>query len=73
MSRVLLRASLLKSVGPGQRYLLEREWRDDGRVVQRTNAGEPIKEDDWREVARWTDLVGERRRAMTEGWAVAED
>ena len=68
MSAVVLRAHLLKSVGPGQRYLMEREWRSDGRVVQRVNAGEPIKEDDWREIARWTDLDRERVASRQEGW-----
>ena len=68
IARVLLRAHLLKSVGPGQKYLMEREWRSDGRVMQRVNAGEPIKEDDWQEVARWTDLDRERATSTTEGW-----
>jgi len=41
ISRVVLRAHQLKSIGPGQRYLMEREWLSDGRVLQRINEGTP--------------------------------
>ena len=70
ISRVLLRAHVLKSVGPGQRYLVEREWHSDGRVMQRVNAGVPVKEDEWHEVGRWGDLATERRGAQSDGWDI---
>ena len=56
------------TVGHGQRYLVEREWRDDGRVMQRVNPGEPITEDDWRDVGRWTDADAERASCRRAGW-----
>ena len=70
ISRAVLRAHQLKSVGPGQRYLMEREWRSDGRVMQRVNAGQPVMEDDWREIGRWRDLDVERRALGDQGWEI---
>lgn len=66
--RAVLRAHQLRSIGPGQRWLVEREWLADGRVMQRINEGKPILENDWREAARWTDLAAERERLRAEGW-----
>ena len=66
--RAVLRAHQLRSIGPGQRWLVEREWLADGRVMQRINEGRPIMENDWRETARWTDLDAERARLRAEGW-----
>jgi len=42
IARALLRAHRLRSIGPGQRWLVEREWLDDGRVMQRINEGKPV-------------------------------
>ena len=70
ISRAVLRAHQLRSVGPGQRYLMEREWLSDGRVMQRVNAGEPVKENDWREIGRWRDLDSERRALDAQGWEI---
>ena len=72
MTRAILRAHQLRSVGHGQRWLVEREWLADGRVMQRVNPGIPIKEDDWREVSRWSDLAVERTRLAAEAWEVDE-
>jgi hypothetical protein len=68
--RVVLRAHQLRSVGPGQRYLMERVWRDDGRVLQRVNEGVPEPERDWKEIGRWRDLDNERRAMAEQGWEI---
>lgn len=70
--RAVLRAHQLRSIGPGQRWLVEREWLADGRVMQRVNEGRPVVESEWREIARWRDLDSERKRARDEGWKVGE-
>ncbi len=70
MGRAVLRGHQLRSVGPGQRWLVEREWLADGRVMQRVNAGVPDKEDDWREIGRWRDLDLERNAAAAQGWEI---
>jgi hypothetical protein len=70
ISRVLLRAHQLKSLGPGQKYLVEREWRSDGRVMQRVNEGRADLEDDWKAIGRWRDLDAERRAVASQGWAL---
>ena len=70
ISRAVLRAHQLRSVGPGQKWLVEREWLADGRVMQRVNEGKPIHENDWREIARWSDLESERASLRSEGWEI---
>jgi hypothetical protein len=70
IARPLLRAHQLRSVGPGQRWLVEREWLADHRVMQRVNEGRPLLENDWRETARWSDLDTERARLRDEGWEI---
>jgi len=70
IGRVVLRAHQLKSIGPGQRYLMEREWRDDGRVFQRVNEGTPSTEQEWKAIGRWRDLDGERRALAAQGWEI---
>lgn len=70
IAKAVLRAHQLRSVGPGQRWLVEREWLSDGRVMQRINEGTPVTEDDWREVARWTDVAAERERLRAERWEI---
>ena len=67
IARAVLRAHQLRSIGPGQRWLVEREWLDDGRVMQRVNEGRPVVENEWREADRWSDLDAERMRLRTEG------
>ena len=81
-SRPVLRAHQLRSVGPRgrgpgsasqasvQKWLVEREWLSDGRVMQRINEGKPILEDDWRETARWSDLEAERAQLRADGWEI---
>lgn len=68
MSRVLLRAHQLRSVGPGQRWLVEREYASDGRILQRVNEGRPDVEDEWQEIGRWSDLDAERATLAAAGW-----
>jgi hypothetical protein len=70
IARALLRAHQLRSLGTGQRWLVEREWLSDGRVVERINEGKPLLENDWREVARWSDLDDERARARSTAWEI---
>ena len=70
IARALLRAHQLRSVGPGQRWLVEREWLSDHRVMQRINEGRPVPEDEWRETARWSDLDAERARLRDDGWEI---
>jgi len=68
IARALLRAHQLRSIGAGQRWLVEREWLADGRVMQRINEGKPVLENEWRETGRWSDLDAERERLRAEGW-----
>ena len=68
IARAVLRAHQLRSVGPGQRWLVEREWLSDGRVMQRINEGRPVVENEWSETGRWSDLDIERARLGSEGW-----
>ena len=68
IARPLLRAHQLRSVGPGQRWLVERELTADGKIHERTNEGTPEPTKSWAVVGRWTDLATERQRLATEGW-----
>ena len=68
IARPLLRAHQLRSVGPGQRWLVELELTSDGRVHQRVNEGTPESTKPWTVVGAWKDLEAERRRLMSEGW-----
>ncbi len=68
IARPLLRAHQLRSVGPGQRWLVERELTSDRRIRQRVNEGTPEATRSWKVVGRWTDLEVERRRLLAEGW-----
>ena len=70
ISRAVLRAHQLKSVGPGQRYLMEREWLPDGRVMQRINEGTPEADRDWKPIGTWRDLDSERRALAVQGWVI---
>lgn len=70
IGRAVLRAHQLRSVGPGQRWLVEREWLADGRVMQRVNEGVADKEDAWREIGRWRDLDLERDAVAAQGWEI---
>ena len=70
ISRVVLRAHQLKSIGPGQRYLLEREWLTDGRVLQRINEGTPSNDQEWKPIGRWRDIAAERRALTAQGWEI---
>ena len=68
----LLRASLLLRVAHGERQLVERELRDDQRVMQRINPGTPIDETPWTEIGRYKDLEKERARLRADGWEIEE-
>jgi hypothetical protein len=68
IARPVLRAHQLRSIGPGQRYLVEREWLSDGRLMQRVNEGMPEATRDWREIGRWRDLDAERAALTRDGW-----
>ncbi len=68
ISRALLRAHQLRSIGPGQRWLVEREYASDGRIRQRVNEGRPDVEDEWKEIGRWSDLDAERATLARDGW-----
>ena len=70
ISRAVLRAHQLKSIGPGQRYLMEREWLPDGRVMQRINDGVPETEREWKAIGTWRDLDSERRALAAQGWEI---
>ena len=70
IARVVLRAHQLRSIGPGQRYLMEREWRDDGRVLQRINEGTPSNDQEWKAIGKWRDLGDERRALSAQGWEI---
>ena len=68
ISRAVLRARQLRSVGPGQRWLVELELTADGEIQQRINEGTPEPRSSWKTVGRWTDIEAERRRLAAEGW-----
>jgi hypothetical protein len=70
IARPLLRAHQLRSVGPGQRWLVELELTSDGTIRQRVNEGTPLPTQSWTVVGRWTDLTAERRRLTGQGWEV---
>ena len=68
IARPLLRAHQLRSVGPGQRWLVELELTSDGKIHQRVNEGTPEPSSAWVVIGGWTDLATERQRLATEGW-----
>jgi hypothetical protein len=70
ISRAVMRAHQVRSVGPGQRYLMEREWLPDGRVMQRINEGTPEAEREWKQIGRWLDLEKERAALAQQGWEI---
>ena len=70
--RALLRAHQLRSVGPGQRWLVELELTSDGKIHQRVNEGTPEPANQWVVVGSWVDLATERKRLASEGWDLDE-
>lgn len=72
IERVLLRAHQVRSIGAGQRYLVERTFRSNGRIYQRINEGTPEPTRNWKMVGRWSDLDAERAKLTAEGWRVEE-
>ncbi len=68
--RVVLAAHQLRSVGPGQRYLMERRWLDNGDVMQRVNEGVADSERAWTKIGRWRDLEQERTAIAAQGWEI---
>ncbi|HEY6958582.1 MAG TPA: hypothetical protein VI814_07155 [Candidatus Limnocylindria bacterium] len=68
IGRVVLAAHQLKSIGAGQRYLMERRWLDDGTVEQRINEGTPEGAQEWKKIGRWRDLASERAAIASQGW-----
>lgn len=54
--RVLARADVTRRLAHGDRYLQTRLYLADGRVMEQVNVGVPDLENEWREVARFTDL-----------------
>ena len=70
IARALLRAHQLRSIGAGQRWLVEREYANDGWIRQRMNEGRPDVEDEWKEIGRWSDLGAERAKLLAEGWKI---
>jgi hypothetical protein len=68
IQRAVLRAHQLRSIGPGQRWLVELELLSDGRILERVNPGTPEPTQDWKEIGRWTDLTAERERLARDAW-----
>ena len=60
----------MRSIGAGQRYLVERTLRANGRIYQRVNEGTPEPTRSWKTVGRWSDLGAERARLIAAGWQV---
>jgi hypothetical protein len=71
IAKPVLRAHQLRSIGPGQRWLVELEFFSDGRVFERLNPGEPDTTKEWKETGRWTDLADERVRLARAGWELS--
>jgi hypothetical protein len=72
IQRAVLRAHQLRSIGPGQRWLVELELLSDGRVMERLNPGTPEPLQEWKEIGRWRDLAAERARLARDGWELSE-
>ena len=72
ISRPVLRAHQLRSVGPGQRWLVELELMSDGQIRQRINEGLPATSAPWKLIGRWTDVDSERARLAAAGWNIEE-
>jgi len=72
IQRAVLRAHQLRSIGPGQRWLVELELVSDGRVLERLNPGTPEPPQDWKEIGRWNDLSEERARLARDGWQLED-
>lgn len=70
ISRPVLRAYQLRSVGPGQRWLVELELTSDGKIQQRINEGTPEPRSSWKTVGRWSDIEAERARLAAAGWEI---
>jgi hypothetical protein len=68
IARPLLGAHQLRSLGPGQRWLVELELTSDRKILQRINEGTPEPSRSWAVVGTWTDLEAERGRLAAEGW-----
>jgi hypothetical protein len=68
----LLRASMLLTIGHGERQLVVRELRADQRVMQRINPGTPVDDTPWTEIGRYKDLEKERARLHADGWEIEE-
>jgi hypothetical protein len=68
IQRAVLRAHQLRSIGPGQRWLVDLELLSDGRILERLNPGTPEPAEDWKEIGRWSDLADERARLARDGW-----
>lgn len=71
-SRVVLAAHVVKSIGAGQRYLVQRRWLADGTVQQRVNEGLPEATREWTTIGRWREIDAERRAILSQGWAVED-
>ena len=67
IGRALLRAHQLRSIGPGQRWLVELEFTWDRKILQRVNEGTPEATRNWKDIGRWSDLDAERKRLAAEG------
>jgi hypothetical protein len=65
-----LRAHQLRSVGPGQRWLVELELTPDGKIRQRINEGTPDPPGSWKTIGSWTDAEAERNRLAAAGWVI---
>ena len=65
-----LRAHQLRSVGPGQRWLVELELTPDGKIQQRINEGTPEPHGPWQTIGSWTDADAERKRLAAAGWDI---
>ncbi len=64
----VLRAHQLRKIGPGEMWLVERRWLQDGRVLQRINRGVADLEDEWKQIGRWSDLDAERAAIARDRW-----
>lgn len=68
--RIVLRARVLRGLGHGQRYLVERELAAGGQIRQRINPGIPETVARWKTVGRWSDLERERQWLAEHGWQI---
>lgn len=71
LRREVMRATVMRRLAHGDRYVVTRAYLSDGTIEQRTNPGVPDDEVlPWSPAGRYRDLASERERLRREGWSI---